>query len=279
MFKQITIVQLTDADPLLDYEFSWPSKVSKRISAQRNLELLQHAKIISDISDVADIVMSHDKQSGYETVIFPVHYHVRPDQTVVEILGDLSQEHHQALRETLLSVIPDIESSSAQKFWYCKQALVDEMQSEDILLSGRQPNAGLGQEIEMLFYQHKVNLDRVGRQKRLVSGVWMVKVLGSCQPTRLRVVTDAAMMAFFGEVCQLDQWLENPSSGCVVVLGAELGDGRLQALKSVIECMLESGGCDMLKVVSPGKEIVYSASLFYSLTMQVRDYLFSKQTI
>jgi hypothetical protein len=176
MFKQITIVQLTDADPLLDDEIAWPSKVAKAISAQRNLELLQHTRIISDISDIADIVMSHDKQSGYETVIFPVHYHVRPDQTVVEILGDLSHAHHQALREMLLSVIPDIESSASQKFWYCNQALVDEMQSDDLLLGGRQPNAKLGQEIEMLLYQHKVNVDRVGRQLRPVSGVWMAKV-------------------------------------------------------------------------------------------------------
>lgn len=255
MFKEVTIVLLSDMNPQFNWDLNWPVASEKTQAFESSEDLLKYLHIITSYIDAIAYNRGHDKGN---LLALPVHYRLLPRGAVTEVLGDVRLEHIKALAK-VLSDYYEIDQSLLS-YWVLGE------ESEVTLTKA--------QEVEMLFYNHEVNQHREARQYRSISAIKAGRVI---KPAKAKsVVSDSPLMKLLGATDSLSSWFEKPTCK-VIVLGEEVGDQVIHPLQEVLVNMLESGKASRVRVVSQYQERVYSANLFDRLWQKARLAFESRQ--
>jgi len=277
MFSHITIVRLTDSDPLLNLQIPWGAVDVCDHNRRTNIEMLIEAGLFQSYSHLADWLVPGCKQP-MRSVVIPVHYHLSPSGAYVEILGDLSSDHYASLTKILVEYIPSLVSIASQQIWHSDFEVADPTGSEWVIDIAKHQTQSMQQEIEMALYQHEINQAREARQRRSVSGVWILPLGGKSRYKRGRgklLVTDVSWLkgskeGVLARECTLVDWLKNPTDCTTVVLGEDAGDHEVEALKTCMLGMLGSGKCQSIVLIEPGGRRTYHSNLFSKVIYRLR---------
>lgn len=274
MFKQITIVVLTDAHPLLDYTLAWPQKVSMIGQYQSNTELLSHAGILSHKDSYIDLLCKADKPSQSQLVVVPLHFRATSQGYQDELLTDISESEYYALTELIREVYPELVQSLGGTHWYLPANVMPaSMLSENGIAKSQQ-----AQEIEMLLYQNQINRDREARQKRPVSSLAFMQRKNHSTSNKI-CASDSTLMKVINDCVPVQHWLDKSSCANYIVLGEEAGDMQLEQIKAKLLRMLETGACSRVRVITHKGETFYCGSIMSVWYTKLIRYAFSKQAM
>jgi hypothetical protein len=273
MFSHITIVRLTDSDPLLSLQIPWGAGDVCDQNRRTNIEMLIEAGLFQSYFHLADWLVSQCK-NPMKSVVIPVHYHLSPSGAYVEILGDLSSEHYASLTKILSEYIPSLVSVESQQLWCSDYEVEGPASSEWVIDIAKHQTQNMQQEIEMVLYEHEINQARGARQLRAISGVWIIPLGTKHDYKRGRaklLVTDVSWLkgsndkrdeGLLARECTLVDWLKNPTDCTTVVLGEDAGDHEVEALKACMLGMLGSGRCQSIVLIEPDGRRIYHSNLF-----------------
>lgn len=281
MFSHITIVRLTDSDPLLSLQIPWGAVDVCDQNRRTNIEMLIEAGLFQSYSRLADWLVSECKQP-IRSVVIPVHYHLNPSGAYVEILGDLSSEHYVSLTKILVEYIPSLVSVDSQQVWCSDYEVEDYTSSERVIDIAKHQTQNMQQEIEMVLYEHEINQTREARRRRAISGVWILPLSAKRDYKRGRpklLVTDVSWLkaskynrdeGLLARECSLVDWLKNPTDCTTIVLGEDAGDHEVEALKACMLYMLGSGKCQSIVLIEPDGHRIYHSNLFSKVIYRFR---------
>jgi hypothetical protein len=264
-----------DNNPLLNFNLEWPAKIRKKIEKKGNIALLEYANIIKD--DFSKSIMDSDSLSGYGTVMVPIGHD--GNSAVCEWITDISEVQYESLTKMVQSVFKDIEISPSKQCWYWKKYWVQSDLSDDYKIDASIGIAKELQELEMMLYAHPVNQSRSKYQQSKISGFMLGKIGSKRWTKKYKIVGDSALIGMMKEQTSLQAWLEEPFVNCVLVVGSEAGDQDWFRIKETVLHLMESRHCDLVEVIQSSSHDIYSASWFYKVYSQWKDYLFSKQAI
>ncbi|MCP8352562.1 hypothetical protein [Candidatus Synchoanobacter obligatus] len=266
MFKQITIVQLTDMNPLFDIRLSWPEVSLKKTACYSNMALLASAGLLAEAEGLADVILTKSHEPKANMIVLPVYYQRRGHNNVVEVLGDLSSSHYEEISQLLVDF--DYNISQSGQFWSLKSDWRHVFSEDVVSIASQLPHVA-AQEIEMALYSHPANIAREARQQRPVSGLWFLN-RSPGKVFKMSVVSNVKMLPLLTDVSSVEAWLENPVPGVMIVLGSEAGDCQLERVKEEVLALLETGRCAQVRLVQPGVDYYYSAHLFASLCARLK---------
>lgn len=252
MFKQITIILLSDCNPIYDWNLGWQQKNSFVTQYKDNQALLTDANITPS-GYVNAVARQYDLKAG-DMIALPVHYRMTQYGVVAEILGDISKKHYHTMPEILADYLI-LQNDKSEVFWRVNEE--GAVRQSPHPLQGKITN--MQQEVEMALFQHPINVARQERQLRTITGIWVAKV--THPRLSKEVVSHSDYMSIIQSPRSLEQWYESPQSA-TLVLGEEVGDREISTIKHILEYMLENGSVRRVKVVSGARETIYSANLF-----------------
>lgn len=270
MFRWITIVRLSGCDNLLSYELPWPERASKNLEQMEDFALLRYANVFPKKNLACCLATGMDNVGS---VLLPAHCHLTGRE---EILTDLRDKDYAAVTAMLQALLPSVREDESKRFWVTPEALVDKDLGEKNTVA--KAYIKKMQEFEMMMYAHPVNQYRRRSQQLPISKLMMGKV--DNKPSKpSSVISDETMLSLFCQQQPLSAWLEEPTWNCKIVLGRNTGDRALYPLKETLLQMLENQLCDLVFVVQPGREDVYSSRWVHGLYCQLNGYKRLKQAI
>lgn len=272
MFSDITIVRLTESDPLFDFQIPWNAVDTCDQNQRTNIEMLIEAGILVSYASFAGRMMPEVKQDN--CAVIPVHYHLNPSGAYVEMLGDISDSHMQDLSELLVDYLGPLVCINNKQIWISESSSLQSSRGEWVAqIAGRQ-EAAWHQEVEMALYQHKINQDREARQQLSVSGVWVLNgdTPSSGELAKVKhLITNVPWLTLITDSAQkggstLTSWLVNPFAPGVVVVGRESGDHEVESIKTCMLGMLSTGKCRRVTLIEPSGKRVYHSNLFSKIS-------------
>lgn len=250
----MTIVCLSSADRLLNYQLDWPARQVIHHDAVSDLELLSLCGMQAN-----QLVGALPYSQQYNSVVIPIHCSHDMNQGVLQWQSDLQQSHYEQLTELLSEFIPGLQTNDSNQYWGLND-MVSEKFSDHLLRDGKFSRRQ--QEIEMALYRHTVNIEREGRQKKAITGV-MIGMCGGQAVLSSRLYTNSSHLRLCGVGQTLEDWLEQSSCNTVLVLGARTGDSQLQIIKEYCLTALTSRRANYIKVIQPNITERYSATVLH----------------
>lgn len=273
MFRWITIVRLHGCDDLLNYDFPWPARGFQDISASGSFELLQYAGILP-LGNLSRCLVSEEPDA--KSVILPVHYHYGMNGAMTEVLTDIREQDFKKITPVLQESFPRAKESKSRQFWVLPNVLSDNDITDEMVVLKHYGNQL--QEFEMMMYAHPVNQYRRACQQLPISSL-MIGGIEKGLYKKQSVVSDNGLVSLFCHQTPLGKWLENPTVNCHIVLGQETGDSMLYPLKETVIRLLENRLCDMVFVLQPGREDLYSGRWIHDLYYRFKGYKRLKQAM